>query len=307
MNGVLVTLWPGAQSLQGLSPRVEERWLNGQGKARRRFTAATVLVLAVSLLLHVGLVATALFKSAPTRPPAEQEISVEVVPEPVKPPASAKKVEAPSAAASPAPEPPPPPAPQKAAETAPPPPPQPPAPAKDEPPALKPSLPPPPMQPASSEPSKSDAELKALQDELASLRDQQAALAQEKATASMEPMATPSAGQGPLAESFQAIALPSQGVGEGDVVGYAAIVFSQLAKAKDIGEQMGQPGSTAVRFDIDDKGALVDVAMVMSSGIKSLDDEAIAIVHKAAPFPAPPPGAQRSFSANVSFVGRPTP
>ena len=134
------------------------------------------------------------------------------------------------------------------------------------------------------------------------MKSEQAALKAEARPAPAVRGGSQFGGLGPLPDSFQAVALPSASADGGEAVGYADIVFSQLAKAKGIGRHMGQPGTAGVRFDIDGKGALVDVELVTTSGIKSLDEEAIAIVRKAAPFPAPPQGAQRSFSANVSFV-----
>ena len=85
-------------------------------------------------------------------------------------------------------------------------------------------------------------------------------------------------------------------------MGYQEVVFSQLAKANELGQTQGLPGSTGVHFTIDEAGALVAVEIVHPSGIAALDERALAIVHKAAPFPPPPQGALRSFDANVNFV-----
>ena len=299
MSVALLHVWPGAQKLDGVAPLVEERWLSGPGTMRRRATVATVLVVTISIVVHVGLVATAFLRDAPSAPAPQQEIAVEVVTEvpkaAEKPPEPVKKAEAPTPTPKTAEPPPPDPKPVEKAAA-----PQPEAVEA----ALKPSLPPQPKT-EPSEPPKSAAELRALQDELAALRAEQAALETQKAAEPVVPTSpASSSGLGPLADSFQAVALPTQSE-DGDLpVGYAAIVFSQLAKAKQIGEEMGQPGTAAIVFSVDEKGALASVALATSSGIKTLDDEALSIVHKAAPFPPPPPGAQRSFSANVSFVGR---
>ena len=280
MSGALICLWPGAPSLEGLAPCVEERWLKGSNAVRRRITTATVLVLVVSFVMHVGLVATAMLRDATPAPHTLQETSVEVVsevPNAVAAPeiktTEVKAAEIPSLA----------------------------VPAAQ--PELKPSLPPHAVR-QPPEPPRPDADLKALQDELASLRAEHDALeATPAAPLAAAASLTPS-GLGLLADSFQAVAMPSSSEAGDLPVGYAAIVFSQLAKAKEIGGEMGQPGTAGVSFSIDEKGVLTGAEVVTSSGIKKLDDEAISIVHKAAPFPPPPPGAQRSFSANVSFVGK---
>ena len=198
--------------------------------------------------------------------------------------------------------------------------------ADAKPPELKPALPPPPEPPPAEPPQKvaqtpppeppkplaaapkpaADAEAKELQDLQRQLADLKADLAKTAPPAKAAPpamsQANPSLGVGPLPDSFQAVAMSTPTADGDEPVGYTAIVFSQLAKAKGIGRRMGRPGSAGVRFSIDETGKLIRVALAVSSGIKELDAEALAIVRKAAPFPAPPKGSQRDFSANVSFV-----
>jgi periplasmic protein TonB len=300
INGALVSFRPeavltDAVPLGKLAAAKDARWLVAE-RVRRRATLAGGLVLCGSLLAHFALVAVALRKDPATPPAAAQEISVEVVPDVPKlelPKLDLPKLDGPKPGS---------PTPAGGANpaTAPAPPAPPPA-AQKAPPA------PPPAKPQ----PQAEAEVKSLQDELAALQAQRAALEAERSAALQAPSpepsspepATPAGGLGSLRDSFQAIALPSASEQGDEPVGYAAIVFSQLAKAKAIGEQMGQPGTAAIRFSIDDKGALRDVQLVQSSGIPTLDAEALAVVHKAAPFPPPPTGAQRDFSANVSFVG----
>ncbi len=310
------------------APPPEDRWQRPSAARARRFTTATAVVLLGSVLGHGAFVATAFLPEARSRFPASEEIPVELVQEqPPEPPKEASKegskeasLEAPKSDASQAAPPPPAAKPDeapketskeapkevakeaiKAADAVPP---------REEP---KPALPPEKADarqaatpPVSPEPQKQApaadqaAELKSLQDELASLKAEHAAL-QADAAESSAPAALQ--GLGPLPASFQAAALPSETSGEGDVVGYAALVFSRLAKAKELGGRLGEPGSAGVQFAIDERGLLASVKLVASSGVKALDDEAVAIVRKAAPFPVPPEGAQRSFSANVNFVG----
>ena len=159
--------------------------------------------------------------------------------------------------------------------------------------------PPKPPQPAADETLKSlQSELEALKAEHAALEADRAAQAQGQAV----PHAPVDPGLGPLPDSFQAVALPPTGAAAEEAVSYQQIVFSQLAKAKEIGQRPGLPGSAGVHFSIDEAGKLLEVEIVHKSGVASLDAEAVSIVRKAAPFPPPPQGAQRSFDANVNFV-----
>lgn len=153
--------------------------------------------------------------------------------------------------------------------------------------------PPPPQQPSQADTQRAD-----LERQLAELKAEQQAMKAEEADAKSD------ADLGPLRKSIRAIALPGVGDGgDGDVVGYQELVFSQLAKAKGDARGAAKPAKVGVRFDVDDEGRLVDVAVAVSSGIASLDAESIAIVRRAAPFPKPPAGAERSFSANFAYAG----
>ena len=43
------------------------------------------------------------------------------------------------------------------------------------------------------------------------------------------------------------------------------------------------------------------VSLVRGTGYASLDQEAVAMVRRASPFPAPPPGHLRNFTAPIGF------
>lgn len=61
-------------------------------------------------------------------------------------------------------------------------------------------------------------------------------------------------------------------------------------------------GSAIVAFKVSASGGLAGISLKRSSGSSELDRAAIKVVTRAAPFPAPPAGAQRSF--NVEIKGR---
>ena len=152
----------------------------------------------------------------------------------------------------------------------------------------KPAPPPqPPLRPAGA-PDPAQEQRAGLERELAALKAEQASLNADDR------------GLGPLRDSIRAVALPSPtSTGDGDDVSYQSLVFSQLARAKE-GVISKAAGTVGIRFSVDETGGLVEVAVARSSGSKSLDDEAMAVVRRAAPFPKPPAGAERAFSANVS-------
>ncbi|MGP9789215.1 TonB family protein [Roseinatronobacter sp. NSM] len=61
-------------------------------------------------------------------------------------------------------------------------------------------------------------------------------------------------------------------------------------------------GRVLVAFGVAENGALASVSVARSSGHAGLDQVALDHIRRAAPFPAPPAGAQRQFS--FEFVGR---
>jgi periplasmic protein TonB len=54
-------------------------------------------------------------------------------------------------------------------------------------------------------------------------------------------------------------------------------------------EAIGQSGTAMVAFVLDRSGKLISNEIKQSSGVKALDTEALAIIGRAQPFPAPPP------------------
>ncbi len=62
-------------------------------------------------------------------------------------------------------------------------------------------------------------------------------------------------------------------------------------------------GTAVIRFAIAPSGALQSVSIAQSSGSAGLDQAALKVVSRAAPFPAPPPGARRNFAIKISGRG----
>lgn len=78
---------------------------------------------------------------------------------------------------------------------------------------------------------------------------------------------------------------------------YPGKVMQRLSRARR--PRVGSRGTAAVAFTISDGGGLSAVSVASSSGSAALDRAAVQMIRGAAPFPAPPPGAQRSFSIRI--------
>jgi protein TonB len=65
-----------------------------------------------------------------------------------------------------------------------------------------------------------------------------------------------------------------------------------------------EEGTASVRFTIDDRGNVRSARLVRSSGYPELDAAVIALVNRASPVPAPPPGAPHEVSVPVRFAIR---
>jgi periplasmic protein TonB len=60
-------------------------------------------------------------------------------------------------------------------------------------------------------------------------------------------------------------------------------------------------GKGSVRFEIDARGQVISTSVAVSSGSAVLDQEMTAMALRASPFPAPPDGQAKKFSAPVTF------
>lgn len=88
---------------------------------------------------------------------------------------------------------------------------------------------------------------------------------------------------------------------------WQARVASHLERRKrypSAARKQGQQGTAQVRFTIDGSGNVQSVALVRSSGVPLLDEEVVALVRRASPVPAPPPGVNRTIVVPIRFSMR---
>ena len=85
---------------------------------------------------------------------------------------------------------------------------------------------------------------------------------------------------------------------------YRSYVIAHLTRFKRYplgAETRGAEGTPVVSFSLDDGGRVASVSLARSSGHSDIDAETLAMVRRAVPFPAPPPGAPHAISAAISF------
>jgi protein TonB len=79
---------------------------------------------------------------------------------------------------------------------------------------------------------------------------------------------------------------------------YNSRVFAHLARYK---RGPGSKGAATVSFALDGGGRVTSVRLTRSSGVAGIDQEAVAVVRRASPFPAPPDGRGRNFILPIQF------
>ncbi|HXF53969.1 MAG TPA: TonB family protein [Hyphomicrobiaceae bacterium] len=98
---------------------------------------------------------------------------------------------------------------------------------------------------------------------------------------------------------------PSSGrasASQGSILTYAAQVRASIARNKPAGNSYR--GTVIIAFGVTASGGLAYAHVAKSSAIAALDRLALSTVHRAAPFPQPPPGAsarQLRFSIALQF------
>ena len=78
---------------------------------------------------------------------------------------------------------------------------------------------------------------------------------------------------------------------------YPGQVMRKIARVPK--PRVGSTGTATVRFTISGSGGLASASVVRSSGASSLDRAALKVIQRAAPFPKPPAGAQRSYTIKI--------
>ncbi|MFI5011246.1 MAG: energy transducer TonB [Hyphomicrobiales bacterium] len=112
--------------------------------------------------------------------------------------------------------------------------------------------------------------------------------------ASLPPVQTPVATGGPARSAASPAAIGAYG---GQVKSHLNAYKHYPESARSRGAQ----GRPSVSFSLDASGRVTSVSLSHSSGQADLDAEAVAMVRRASPFPAPPPGANRTFNAGIDF------
>lgn len=80
---------------------------------------------------------------------------------------------------------------------------------------------------------------------------------------------------------------------------YPGRVYAKIRRTRQ--KPVGGSGTVRVRFSISASGGLASVSIAGSSGSGAINRAAIDHIRRAAPFPAPPPGARRRFVIPVKF------
>lgn len=85
--------------------------------------------------------------------------------------------------------------------------------------------------------------------------------------------------------------------GNAAVSNYPGQVMRRISRVPK--PRINSRGTTVVAFSISSGGGLAGVAVARSSGSAALDQAAVRVIRKAAPFPKPPRGARRQFSIRI--------
>ncbi|MFX0541401.1 TonB family protein [Roseovarius sp. S4756] len=91
-----------------------------------------------------------------------------------------------------------------------------------------------------------------------------------------------------------------QAAGNAAASNYPGVVMAKISRVAR--PRSTSRGTAVVNFSVAAGGGLAGLDIASSSGSSQLDNAALQMIRRAAPFPAPPPGAQRSFT--ISIKGR---
>jgi protein TonB len=82
---------------------------------------------------------------------------------------------------------------------------------------------------------------------------------------------------------------------------YDGLVSAHLRRHQSAARSGGAAGSGAVTFSLSGSGSVTSVRIAKATGAAVLDQEILAMVRRASPFPAPPDGRPKSFTVPVHF------
>ncbi|MBN8294934.1 energy transducer TonB, partial [Rhodobacter sp. NTK016B] len=105
---------------------------------------------------------------------------------------------------------------------------------------------------------------------------------------------------GAAAQSAPSPAPQASAPGNAAASNYPGQVMRRIQRVRQV--RLRARGSAVVAFTIAANGGLASASLARRSGSAELDQAALDHIRRAAPFPSPPPGAQRQFS--FEFVGR---
>jgi protein TonB len=118
----------------------------------------------------------------------------------------------------------------------------------------------------------------------------------------MPALAAPKPNAAPAASA--AANVPSPAASGALVADYQRAIAARISAVKrypEAARERGPQGVAVVSFSIGASGEVAAVAIARSAGDAILDAEALATVRRASPFPTPPAGAPRAYSAPLSF------
>ena len=96
-----------------------------------------------------------------------------------------------------------------------------------------------------------------------------------------------------------AAAQTASGISSMSPANWQSLLMAHLERRKRSLSGVSGRGVAYVRFSIDSAGNVLSANLVRSSGFSELDQETVALVHRASPVPAPPPGASRTITVLV--------
>jgi protein TonB len=83
---------------------------------------------------------------------------------------------------------------------------------------------------------------------------------------------------------------------------YDGLVSAHLRRYQSAARSGGATGSGAVTFSLTGSGSVTSARIARSTGAAVLDQEILAMVRRASPFPAPPDSQPKSFTVPLNFT-----